>query len=107
HYDSTALRLIIAALCGETISMATKKLYEVIVTRPATESTVIRVEANSPEEANREALRRARGNQGAAFKWELNDGNYNDPDEIYLGDEEGTEEVEPEKPQHEHDLRSR
>jgi hypothetical protein len=87
--------------------VATKKLYEVIVTRPATESTVIRVEADSPEEANEEALRRARGSQGAAFNWELNEDNYNDPDEVYIGDEEGTEEVEPDEPKHENDPGSR
>jgi hypothetical protein len=75
--------------------MATKKLYEVIVTRQATESTVIRLKADSPEQANAEALRQARRNQGAALKWELNEDNYHDPDETYIGDEEGTEEVEP------------
>jgi hypothetical protein len=74
--------------------MARKKsTYEVIVTRPATESTLVRVKAGSIEEANDEALRQAR-NKCDALKWQVNEDNYNDPDEIYLGDEEGAEEVD-------------
>jgi hypothetical protein len=68
------------------------RVYEVIVTRPATESTLIRVKATSVEEANDEALSQARI-KGDALKWEVYDDNYNDPDEIYIGDEEGAEEV--------------
>ena len=70
-----------------------KRVYEVILTRPATESTLIRVEANSIEEANDAALKQARI-KGDALKWEVNEDNYKDSDEIYVGDEEGAEEVE-------------
>jgi uncharacterized membrane protein YkoI len=70
-----------------------KRVYEVIVTRPATESTFIRVEAESLEEANEEALKQVRI-KGDALKWELNEDNYNDPDDIYVGDEEGAQEVD-------------
>jgi len=70
-----------------------KRVYEVIVTRPATESTLVRVEAVSFREANDEALKQARI-KGDALKWEVNEDNYNDPDEIYIGDEEGAEEVD-------------
>lgn len=70
-----------------------KRVYEVIVTRPATESTLLRVEATSIEEANEEALRQARI-KGDALKWEVYDDNYNDPDDIYIGDEEGAEETD-------------
>lgn len=69
-----------------------KRVYEVILTRPATESTLICVEANSIKEANDEALKQARI-RGDALKWEVNEDNYNDSDEIYIGDEEGAEEV--------------
>jgi sarcosine oxidase gamma subunit len=70
-----------------------KKAYEVIVTRPATEFTLIRVKAASLEEANDEALEQARI-KGDALKWEVNEDNYNDPDEFYIGDEGWVEKVD-------------
>jgi hypothetical protein len=86
-----------SCLNSEEDFQMSKKLYEVIVTRAATQSTVIRVEADSIEEANDEALRQARQVQGAAFTWELDEDNYRYPDEVYIGDEAGTEEIEPEE----------
>lgn len=72
--------------------MSEQRFYEVIVTRPATESTLIRVRASSIRQANKKALRQARTN-GESLKWEVNDCNYNDPDEFYVVDGQYFEEV--------------
>lgn len=65
------------------------KRYRVIVTRDTTESTVVDVEASSPEEANTKALAEARDYPGR-FDWTPDDGVAGDP---YLGDPDGVEEV--------------
>lgn len=47
-----------------------RKVYEVIVTRDTTESTVIQVEAESPEEAEAEALSES---YNGRYTWEQDD----------------------------------
>jgi hypothetical protein len=62
--------------------------YDVILTRDATESVVVRVTANSPEEAERVALRQA-GKYGENLSgWELDEGNLHCP---YTNDDCATE----------------
>ena len=64
--------------------------YRVILTRAATESTTVEVEADTAEEANDKALEIA-GRYGENLgNWELDEGNNH---EVYLPDPESTEPV--------------
>ena len=66
-----------------------QKKYQVILTREASESTTVTVEADSKEAANEKALEMA----DQVPDWSLDDGNYHRP---YLPDPNSTEEVEDE-----------
>ena len=67
--------------------------YNVLVTRDATESTTITLEAESAEAANEQALQKA--NDSLVDDWSLDDGNWHKP---YLPDPDSTEETEPPAP---------
>ena len=67
-------------------------LFRNIVTRDVTESVTIVVEAENLEKANDKLTEVAKENLD--LKWALDDGNA--PPDPYLGDEEATEELDPE-----------
>jgi hypothetical protein len=52
--------------------------YNVLITSPATCSTTVDVEAESPLEAEKKALEEARENP-SLFEWTIDDGNTVDP----------------------------
>jgi hypothetical protein len=60
--------------------------YNVIITRDVTESTIVQVEADTPEQAEMAAI--AKLHESADTEWELDEGSWNKGDSYVTGVDE-------------------
>ena len=66
--------------------------YEVLLTRDATESCCVEVDAESPEDAEEKAMAMAGRYGEKLYNWELDEGNCHD---VYVSDDpESTQEID-------------